>query len=331
MKKILDEIKRFAGDKNSTIFVKDILSSVAADKVKKIRPEVLSLLVEAARFLSEDNDTGVTYKPAEDYSGLLSQFKSLTQLNRSLQQQVAFYRRNVGNEQSNMQEIARLHEEIDSERAANEQLTKENSDLRQALLERDKRLSALEVNAMAHEHASRSFPSQQDAAVRRADEAELRLQQEQESNRLLKNENKRLGLVEHLMKKTAGVLSLQHTDDPFLAQDVFSHTVTLMWNFEQITRELKAGMVLPEPLHIARILPLPESRLATERVEMVVGAAVKMLSHAEIHGYSAASECATDLHRKMSDGDISGAMYAMASALQHNWPITASNHAEEVR
>ncbi|MBL1868860.1 hypothetical protein ELE45_30410, partial [Klebsiella pneumoniae] len=160
MKNILEEIKKLAGELNGTFPMKDIVSSLSSNKLRKIRPDALAFLVEAAHFLSEDIETGESYKPAEDYTGLLKQFNAVINLNRSLRQQVSFYRRNIGNEKANIEEIAQLHEQVNSERAANERLTEEFNELNNKLLARDERLAALKVHDMAHNHAKKSFPSQ---------------------------------------------------------------------------------------------------------------------------------------------------------------------------
>ncbi|MDA5147750.1 hypothetical protein PG931_00435 [Klebsiella pneumoniae] len=334
MKNILEEIKKLAGELNGTFPMKDILSSLSSNKLRKIRPDALALLVEAAHFLSEDIETGESYKPAEDYTGLLKQFNAVTNLNRSLRQQVSFYRRNIGNEKANIEEIAQLHEQVNSERAANERLTEEIRELSNKLLARDEHLAHLEVHEMTHNSAKKSFLSQHDETARRADEAETQLEQERKNNSALKKEVERLGLVEHLTKSTARVLGIQNVDDPFLAQDVLSHTSSLIWNFEQLTRELKDGTLLPDPLYSARILPLPKSRLSKESIDLVVNVAGKML----IHLSQAESQrddghendwmadnwqksCISGLNRHIRKNAPIDAMNYIAFATYHGWPI----------
>lgn len=334
MKNFLEEIITLAGELNGTFPMKDILSSLSSNKLRKIRPDALAFLVEAAHFLSEDIETGESYKPAEDYTGLLKQFNAVINLNRSLRQQVSFYRRNIGNEKANIEEIAQLHEQVNSERAANERLTEEVNELNNKLLARDERLAALEVHDMAHNHAKKSFPSQHDEAVRRADDAEIQLEQERNESAALKKQVERLGLVEHLTKSTARVLGIQNVDDPFVAQDVLSHTSSLIWNFEQLTRELKAGTQLPEPLFSARILPLPEDGLSKESIDLVVHVAGQMLVHlsqAESQcgsGYQPdwiadnwQSTCISGLNRHISKNNPIDAMNYIAFATYHGWPI----------
>lgn len=334
MKNIFDEVKKLAGELNGNFLLKDILSSLGSDKLRKIRPDALALLVEAAHFLSDEHETGESYKPAEDYAGLLKQFNAVINLNRSLRQQVSFYRRNIGNEKANVEEIAQLHEQVNSERATNERLTEEINDLNNKLLARDERVAALEVHDMAHNHAKKSFPSQHDEAVRHADDAEIRLDQECMENAALKKQVERLGLVEHLTKSTARVLGIQNIDDPFVAQDVLSHTSSLIWNFEQLSRELKAGTHLPEPLYAARILPLPESRLSKESIDLVVHVAGQMLVHmSQAESQRGAghendwladnwkSTCISGLNRHISKNNPIDAMNYIAFAIYHSWPI----------
>ncbi|MEQ0217784.1 hypothetical protein ABLV18_27160 [Klebsiella sp. CN_Kp114] len=334
MKNIFDEVKKLAGELNGNFLLKDILSSVGSDKLRRIRPDALTLLVEAAHFLSDEHETGESYKPAEDYAGLLKQFNAVINLNRSLRQQVSFYRRNIGNEKANVEEIAQLHEQVNSERATNERLTEEVNDLNNKLLARDERVAALEVHDMAHNHAKKSFPSQHDEAVRRADDAEIRLDQERKENAALKKQVERLGLVEHLTKSTARVLGIQNIDDPFVAQDVLSHTSSLIWNFEQLSRELKAGTHLPEPLYAARILPLPKSRLSKESIDLVVHVAGQMLVHmSQAESQRGAghendwladnwkSTCISGLNRHISKNNPIDAMNYIAFAIYHSWPI----------
>ncbi|WP_435322416.1 hypothetical protein [Klebsiella sp. HN106] len=334
MKNIFDEVKKLAGELNGNFLLKDILSSLGSDKLRRIRPDALALLVEAAHFLSDEHETGESYKPAEDYAGLLKQFNAVINLNRSLRQQVSFYRRNIGNEKANVEEVAQLHEQVNSERATNERLTEEVNDLNNKLLARDERVAALEVHDMAHNHAKKSFPSQHDEAVRRADDAEIRLDQERKENAALKKQVERLGLVEHLTKSTARVLGIQNIDDPFVAQDVLSHTSSLIWNFEQLSRELKAGTHLPEPLYAARILPLPKSRLSKESIDLVVHVAGQMLVHmSQAESQRGAghendwladnwkSTCISGLNRHISKNNPIDAMNYIAFAIYHSWPI----------
>ena len=334
MKNIFDEVKKLAGELNGNFLLKDILSSLGSDKLRRIRPDALALLVEAAHFLSDEHERGESYKPAEDYAGLLKQFNAVINLNRSLRQQVSFYRRNIGNEKANVEEVAQLHEQVNSERATNERLTEEVNDLNNKLLARDERVAALEVHDMAHNHAKKSFPSQHDEAVRRADDAEIRLDQERKENAALKKQVERLGLVEHLTKSTARVLGIQNIDDPFVAQDVLSHTSSLIWNFEQLSRELKAGTHLPEPLYAARILPLPKSRLSKESIDLVVHVAGQMLVHmSQAESQRGAghendwladnwkSTCISGLNRHISKNNPIDAMNYIAFAIYHSWPI----------
>ncbi|MBQ0600897.1 hypothetical protein J7S78_13950 [Klebsiella oxytoca] len=334
MKNIFDEVKKLAGELNGNFLLKDILSSLSSDKLRKIRPDALAMLVEAAHFLSDEHETGESYKPAEDYAGLIKQFNAVINLNRSLRQQVSFYRRNIGNEKTNFEEIALLHEQVNSERAANERLTEEINELNNTLLARDERLAALEVHDIAQNHAKKSFPSQHDEAVRRADDAEIQLEQERKKNAALKKQIERLALVEHLTKSTARVLGIQNVDDPLVAQDVLSHTSSLIWNFEQLIRELKAGTHLPEPLYSARILALPESRLSKESIELVVHVAGQMLVHlSQAESQRGAghendwladnwqSACISGLNRHISKNNPVDAMNYIAFAIYHGWPI----------
>lgn len=337
MKNIIDEIKKVAGDLSNTIQLKDIISSIGSDKLKAIQPEALALLVEAARFLSKDNDTGESYKPAENYADLLKQFNSLINLNRSLRQQVSFYRRNVGNEKANLKDISQLYEQVASERAANERLTEEVSNLNSKLLARDERIAALEAKQMAHNNGL-AFPCQHGETVNgvlnRANEAEADLAQERENNMALRKEVERLGLVEHLMKSTARVLGHQHIDDPFVSQDVLSLTSSLLWNFEQLTRELTAGTQIPEPLNSARILPLPEGSLSKESVDLVARIAGQMLVHlsqAETQRGAGHQndwmadnwqhDCISAINRHISKNNPIDAMNYIAFAAYHSWPI----------
>lgn len=333
MKKIFNEVKKMVGELNGTSSLKEQLSSFSSDKLKTIRPEALALLVEAARFLSNDNDTGESYRPAENYADLLKQFNSLINLNRSLRQQVSFYRGNVGNEKANLKDISQLHERVDSERAANECLTAEVSNLNSKLLARDERIAELEANQMAHSNEN-AFPCQHGEAVKRTDEAEANLARERENNMALRKQVEHLGLVEHLTKSTALVLGHKHLDDPFVAQDVLSLTSNLIWNFDQLTRELKSGTQLPEPLHSARILPLPESRLSKESVDLVVHVAGQMLVHlSQAESQRGAghendwladnwqSTCISGLNRHISKDSPIDAINYIAFAFYHGWPI----------
>ncbi len=335
MKNIFEELKRVAGELTSSSLIKNTLSSIGSEGLSKVRPEVLSLLLEAANFLSDDYDTGKSYKPADNYDDLLKQFNALINLNRSLSQQVSFYRRNIANEKANVQEIAQLHEQINSERETNASLTDEVSRLGDQLLERDKRIAAYEVHKMAHDHSSQAFPSQHDEAVRRADEAEILLEKERQANAALIKENKRLSLVEHLTKSTARALGIQKVNDPFVAQDVLSHTSSLIWNFEQLTRELKLDKKITGELLSSRLLSLPEKPVSQESVAMVSLIASKMLLDlsegenkytGDQDGRSFASNweesCIMNIHQNISENNHISAINCIAFALYHHWCMT---------
>lgn len=338
MKNLIDEIRKLAENLEAKETAKTLLNSLTKRKLDEIRPEALKLLLEAARFLTADLDTDEKIQPADNYQDLLKQFGSLKNLNRSLSQQLSFYRRNAENEKSNADEIKRLYAEIESQREANSKLTDEVAELSTMLLNRDEHIASLEKERL---HSPGITTSASVGAANCLNTnlpewnalAEPHSDTERHNIERLEKEIERLGLIEHHMKSTALLLGLSGSNDPQLSHHVMTHTSSLLWNLNLLKKQNQHNWFVPDVLSSSRILPIPDTGLHTETIELVVNTAVNMLGNFS----EAENSPVTDMNwanadwkydiGKLINGALSQnraieAINLLAIAHHHSWPIT---------
>ncbi|EGT5675403.1 hypothetical protein AGJ34_20775 [Cronobacter dublinensis subsp. dublinensis] len=192
MKNIITEAKKLSSNIHSLASVKELFKAAGGKGLDELPPGVMALLVDAAHLISTGNETGEKLKPAPDYNGLLKQFNSLINLNRSLRHQASFYRRNAENNSQNVGEIQQLYKQIDSERSANALLTDEICQLNEALQERDRKIAASEAQSWGSEQANAPLLCSSNGTMRENEDVQAALSYEREQRRKLESDNANL-------------------------------------------------------------------------------------------------------------------------------------------